>query len=128
MHSILHLHIFISEFNAMDSNITDLDISNSTNYNDTEKDPCPEENQRLIGDPLVQAIFCLLYLIIFCTGVFGNVLVAIVVICKKHMQNVTNLFILNLAMSDIGKYTYTYIIFCNIKNNYFGQLIYYGGF
>ena len=106
MHSILHLHVFISEFNAMDSNITDLDISNSTNYNDTEKDPCPEENQRLIGDPLVQAIFCLLYLIIFCTGVFGNVLVAIVVICKKHMQNVTNLFILNLAMSDIGKYTF----------------------
>ena len=89
----------------MDSNITDEDISNGTNYNDTEKDPCPEENQRLIGDPIVQAIFCLLYLIIFCTGVFGNVLVAIVVICKKHMQNVTNLFILNLAMSDIGKCT-----------------------
>ena len=95
----------------MVSNITDfdyLDVSNGTNNNNTEEDPCPEENQRLIGDPLVQAIFCVLYLIIFCIGVFGNVLVAIVVICKKHMQNVTNLFILNLAMSDIGKYNEIY--------------------
>ena len=84
----------------MDSNITNLDISNGTN-NDTD---CPgEENQLLIDDPLVQATFGLLYLVIFGIGVFGNVLVAIVVICKKHMQNVTNLFILNLAMSDIGK-------------------------
>lgn len=49
----------------------------------------------------IQGIFCLLYATIFVLGVFGNVLVCYVVFRNKAMQTVTNLFITNLALSDI---------------------------
>ncbi|XP_066589469.1 prolactin-releasing peptide receptor-like isoform X2 [Prorops nasuta] len=52
-------------------------------------------------DTLVQITFCVLYTSIFILGVFGNVLVCYVVSRKKEMQTVTNLFIANLAVSDI---------------------------
>lgn len=54
-----------------------------------------------ITDPLVQALFCCIYVAIFVVGVFGNVLVCYVVFRNRSMQTVTNLFILNLALSDI---------------------------
>ena len=60
-----------------------------------------DDEQVLIGNLWVQLGFGLLYLIIFCLGVFGNLLVIIVVCRNKHMKNVTNLFILNLAFSDV---------------------------
>lgn len=49
----------------------------------------------------VQALFLILYTIIFVLGIFGNVIVCYVVIRNKAMQTVTNLFITNLALSDI---------------------------
>lgn len=55
----------------------------------------------LIHDPQVQVLFCLLYVTIFIVGVFGNVLVCYVVLRNKAMRSVTNLFIMNLALSDI---------------------------
>ena len=42
-----------------------------------------------------------LYTIIFLLGVFGNVLVCFVVARNRQMQTVTNLFITNLALSDV---------------------------
>ncbi|KAJ8683833.1 hypothetical protein QAD02_019625 [Eretmocerus hayati] len=42
-----------------------------------------------------------LYSIVFIVGVFGNALVAFVVIRNVHMRTVTNIFIANLAFSDI---------------------------
>lgn len=42
-----------------------------------------------------------LYSLIFFIGVTGNSLVVYVVCVKKSMQSVTNLFIMNLALSDI---------------------------
>ncbi|XP_018896634.1 prolactin-releasing peptide receptor isoform X2 [Bemisia tabaci] len=55
----------------------------------------------LITSPIVQAIFYLVYITIFVLGVFGNVLVCFVVARNKAMHTVTNLFITNLALSDI---------------------------
>lgn len=49
----------------------------------------------------VQSFFILIYVLIFVMGVFGNVLVCFVVFRNKVMQSVTNLFITNLALSDI---------------------------
>ncbi|XP_022255927.1 prolactin-releasing peptide receptor-like [Limulus polyphemus] len=51
--------------------------------------------------PSVQVFFYCLYVIIFVTGICGNVLVCYVVFRNKSMQTVTNIFITNLALSDI---------------------------
>lgn len=49
----------------------------------------------------VQIIFYIVYGIIFTLGLSGNILVCYVVYSNKAMQTVTNLFITNLALSDI---------------------------
>lgn len=51
--------------------------------------------------PLVQLFFYVLYTTVFVLGVFGNVLVCYVVLRNRAMQTVTNIFITNLALSDI---------------------------
>lgn len=63
----------------------------------------PKSNKTLdiIDVKLVQVGFCILYTVIFVLGVFGNVLVCYVVFRNRAMQTVTNLFITNLALSDI---------------------------
>ncbi|KAK9881624.1 hypothetical protein WA026_016494 [Henosepilachna vigintioctopunctata] len=55
----------------------------------------------LIDNNIVQVLFLLVYTSIFILGIFGNVLVIYVVLKNKAMQTVTNLFITNLALSDI---------------------------
>lgn len=49
----------------------------------------------------VQIVFCAFYIIIFVLGIFGNVLVVFVVGRNRQMHTVTNLFIANLALSDV---------------------------
>lgn len=49
----------------------------------------------------VQFVFCAFYLSIFILGIFGNVLVVWIVGRNRHMHTVTNLFIANLALSDV---------------------------
>lgn len=65
---------------------------NATNF-DPGKDPT--------GNPSVQGAFCLLYGNIFVLGLCGNLLVCYVVARNRQMQTVTNLFITNLALSDV---------------------------
>uniref|UniRef100_T1JJB5 G-protein coupled receptors family 1 profile domain-containing protein n=1 Tax=Strigamia maritima TaxID=126957 RepID=T1JJB5_STRMM len=60
-----------------------------------------QSSDDLISKVGVQALFYLLYTIIFTVGIFGNVLVCYVVIRNKNMQTVTNVFITNLALSDV---------------------------
>lgn len=55
----------------------------------------------LIHNEFVQIFFCILYTTVFVLGVFGNVLVCYVVLRNRAMQTVTNIFITNLALSDI---------------------------
>lgn len=54
-----------------------------------------------IHNRIVQSFFIATYIFIFIMGVFGNVLVCFVVFRNRLMQSVTNLFITNLALSDI---------------------------
>ncbi|XP_056636478.1 neuropeptide Y receptor type 2-like [Diorhabda sublineata] len=58
-------------------------------------------NGDIINDNTVQVAFFIIYTSIFVMGIFGNVLVCYVVFRNKAMQTVTNLFITNLALSDI---------------------------
>ena len=55
----------------------------------------------LMNTPALTALFITLYVIIFLIGVNGNSLVVFVVIRNKAMQTITNIFITNLAISDI---------------------------
>nr|XP_045589307.1 prolactin-releasing peptide receptor-like [Procambarus clarkii] len=64
-------------------------------------DNATTRNPNILSYPTAQAIFYIEYLTIFLLGVFGNCLVCYVVFRNKHMQNVTNYFITNLALADI---------------------------
>ncbi|KAK4286991.1 hypothetical protein Pmani_039926 [Petrolisthes manimaculis] len=75
---------------------------NNINNNSTQLWPNSSvRTQDILTYPTVQAIFYIEYTAIFMLGVFGNCLVCYVVFCNKHMQNVTNYFITNLALADI---------------------------
>ncbi|XP_037907077.1 prolactin-releasing peptide receptor [Hermetia illucens] len=70
--------------------------------NHTEMDTSDvAEPDDVIQNEIVQIFFCVLYSTVFVLGVFGNVLVCYVVLRNKAMQTVTNIFITNLALSDI---------------------------
>ena len=58
-------------------------------------------DEDIMKNPVTQAVIYVEYIIIFILGVFGNCLVCYVVLRNKHMQNVTNYFITNLALADI---------------------------
>ncbi|CAF2956179.1 unnamed protein product [Rotaria sp. Silwood2] len=62
----------------------------------TATETIPLENR-----PSIMATFISLYALIFFFGISGNVLVVLVVCRNKAMQTVTNVFITNLALSDI---------------------------
>ncbi|XP_048382519.2 neuropeptide FF receptor 2a [Stegostoma tigrinum] len=49
----------------------------------------------------VATVFIVSYLLIFLLCMLGNALVCFVVVRNQHMRTVTNLFILNLAISDL---------------------------
>ncbi|XP_015360794.2 neuropeptide FF receptor 2 [Marmota marmota marmota] len=51
--------------------------------------------------PQVAAIFIISYFLIFFLCMVGNTVVCFIVMRNKHMHTVTNLFILNLAISDL---------------------------
>lgn len=51
--------------------------------------------------PIVAAIFIFAYLIVFLSCMAGNSLVCLVVMKNQRMRTVTNLFIFNLAISDL---------------------------
>ncbi|XP_004419216.1 PREDICTED: neuropeptide FF receptor 2 [Ceratotherium simum simum] len=52
-------------------------------------------------EPQVAAIFIISYSLIFFLCMVGNTVVCFIVMRNKHMHTVTNLFILNLAISDL---------------------------
>ncbi|XP_037389544.1 neuropeptide FF receptor 2 [Pygocentrus nattereri] len=54
-----------------------------------------------LHEPSVSAIFIVSYLLIFIVCMVGNGVVCFIVLRSKNMRTVTNLFILNLAISDL---------------------------
>ncbi|XP_029301051.1 neuropeptide FF receptor 2-like [Cottoperca gobio] len=54
-----------------------------------------------LHNPSVAAVFTVSYLLIFLVCMVGNVVVCFIVLRNKNMRTVTNLFILNLAISDL---------------------------
>ncbi|XP_075163716.1 short neuropeptide F receptor [Haematobia irritans] len=80
-------------------NLTPYSATTSTStFAEQQQQP---EKEDLIDNEFVQIFFCILYTTVFVLGVFGNVLVCYVVLRNRAMQTVTNIFITNLALSDI---------------------------
>ena len=73
-------------------------------YNETYDDSANETNFILVTKILPSI---LIYLITFVVGFFGNLLVLIVIIRVKKLQNFTNLFLFSLATADL-----TLILIC----------------
>ncbi|XP_058491121.1 neuropeptide FF receptor 2a [Solea solea] len=78
---------------------------NWTFYNNSEESVIPRKNITYVGFYLHQsstaAIFIVSYLLIFLVCMVGNGVVCFIVLRSKNMRTVTNLFILNLAVSDL---------------------------
>ena len=63
---------------------------------------CSENPEQLyISQSWVQAIFISLWVILLLVGVGGNVLVLYVILGNKHMRTTINIYLVNLAASDI---------------------------
>ncbi|NWT89209.1 NPFF2 protein, partial [Lanius ludovicianus] len=88
----------------MDSN-SSLDWPQALNYNGTYKYLYLEGNVSYVDfylhQPSVAAVFITSYLLIFLLCMVGNGGVCVIILWSKHMRTVTNLFILNLAVSDL---------------------------
>ncbi len=59
------------------------------------------DEQLLISETWVRAVLCVFYLAIFIIGLVGNILVVVVVGRNKSMRTTTNVYIVNLALSDV---------------------------
>lgn len=80
---------------------TTVDPYNNENFTDSLLEANVSRPPDPIEDKAIQAVFCTAYTLIFVVGIFGNALVCYAVIRNRAMQTVTNLFITNLALSDI---------------------------
>ncbi|XP_018614525.1 neuropeptide FF receptor 2-like [Scleropages formosus] len=90
---------------SLEPNFTSEDILNWTFLNTSEDYYFPQPNITYVGyylhQPSVAAVFIISYLLIFLVCMVGNGVVCFIVLRSKNMRTVTNLFILNLAVSDL---------------------------
>jgi len=63
--------------------------------NFVEKHPDPSNS------PIVLSIFAIIYVHIFVLGLVGNLSIIFLTLKYRHLQTVQNIFILNLAISDV---------------------------
>ncbi|XP_063271162.1 neuropeptide FF receptor 2 [Prinia subflava] len=88
----------------MDTN-SSLDWPQVLNYSGTYKYLYLEGNVSYVDfylhQPSVAAVFITSYLLIFLLCMVGNGGVCFIILWSRHMRTVTNLFILNLAVSDL---------------------------
>uniref|UniRef100_A0A8D0GTM8 Neuropeptide FF receptor 2 n=1 Tax=Sphenodon punctatus TaxID=8508 RepID=A0A8D0GTM8_SPHPU len=80
-------------------------LHSNSSLNWTYKPLSMEDNVSYVDyylhQPPVAAVFIISYLLIFLLCMCGNGVVCFIVLRNKHMRTVTNLFILNLAVSDL---------------------------
>ena len=78
-----------------------MNCTNSSDPNSTCIEPALYYDDDIMKYAIFQTVMYILYITIFTIGVVGNCLVCFIVFRKKTMRNVTNFFIVNLALSDI---------------------------
>ncbi|XP_062290673.1 neuropeptide FF receptor 2-like [Scomber scombrus] len=76
-----------------------------SNFSGLQENPLTHQNITYVDfylhKPSVAAVFTVSYLLIFLVCMVGNGVVCFIVLRSKNMRTVTNLFILNLAISDL---------------------------
>lgn len=84
---------------------TTWDGLNPVNLSRLQESPLSHQNITYVNfylhKPSVAAVFTVSYLLIFLVCMLGNGVVCFIVLRRKNMRTVTNLFILNLAISDL---------------------------
>ena len=73
------------------------DVINSTQANATAS----TQDDDIMSSTLLRVLFVAMYAVIFLLGVSGNALVVVIVWRNKTLQTITNIFIANLAASDV---------------------------
>jgi len=101
---------------------TETDTYNDTDtdtydYNDTYSDT--------INSELITEYQVLLYAVPFVFGITSNVIILIIIICNKDMRTVPNMYIINLATSDI---IYLTVLFSEVCVNRISYMWVRGGF
>uniref|UniRef100_A0A3Q3BU86 Neuropeptide FF receptor 2 n=1 Tax=Haplochromis burtoni TaxID=8153 RepID=A0A3Q3BU86_HAPBU len=80
-------------------------LNSISNSSGVHKNPLTLQNITYVDfylhKPSVAAVFTVSYLLIFLVCMVGNGVVCFIVLRSKNMRTVTNLFILNLAISDL---------------------------
>lgn len=78
-----------------------LDVLAEERHSDSNDSDAYVEHDILKQSIPLTTVFIFLYVVLFFIGVSGNAIVVYVVLRKKAMQSITNIFITNLAVSDI---------------------------
>jgi hypothetical protein len=79
--------------------------------NDTDTDPNTGTNKQEIFSRLLNQYEIPLYAFPFIFGTISNIIILIIIIFNKDMQTLPNMYIINLAISDIINLT---VIFCQV--------------
>ncbi|BFF92960.1 neuropeptide F receptor [Drosophila madeirensis] len=100
-HPLDYLEVGVALVNASSSN-----VNSSTEYNETGRGPLdPELVERFLSNRAVDSpwyhMLISMYSVLIVFGALGNTLVVIAVVRKPIMRTARNLFILNLAISDL---------------------------
>ncbi|XP_066206602.1 C-C chemokine receptor type 1-like [Saccopteryx leptura] len=102
------------------SNISmDFDGTTEVNYGDTTL--CLSESIRYFGAQLLATLYSLVFVI----GLIGNILVVLILLQHKRLKNMTNIYVFNLAISDLlFLFTLVFMIHYYLKANWvFGNVM-----
>ncbi|XP_066206440.1 C-C chemokine receptor type 1-like [Saccopteryx leptura] len=74
-----------------------MDYDRTTEFDYGDSTPCQKEHLRSFAAQLLPP----LYSLVFVTGLVGNILVVLVLLQHKRLKNMTNIYVLNLAIFDL---------------------------
>jgi len=110
---------------CLDGNITYFGDYRNASYSETDIGEQENEYDYKYADKIFKQNHLPLYAVPFIFGTTGNVILLIIIICNKDMRTVHNMYILNLAISDI---IYVTVIFTETCANIISYMWFYGNF
>ncbi|XP_032153916.1 C-C chemokine receptor type 1 [Sapajus apella] len=81
----------------METSATTEDYDMITEFDYSDSTPCHKANERAFGAKLLPPLYSLVFII----GLVGNILVVVVLVQYKRLKNMTSIYLLNLAISDL---------------------------
>ena len=116
LHNSSFYGVYVTNNDSFHSLMNDSDNNDNNNQHDYADIPTIKQPVHMI------VIYSIAYSLVFLLGIFGNTMVVSVVYRNPRMHNVTNYFIVNLAIADI-----LVSLFCLpitlLSNLYSGELL-----